>query len=190
MALNKKFAILPTISALLLSSLACSINLGGPIYPDAPIPVSTEAVISLQEQLKSITDSGMQGSTVSITLNESQITSFLASKLQSHPNPLFTDPQVYLRDSQMQIYGRAHQGYFVANVGINVSVNVDENGLPMIDITSADFGPFPVPEGLKDTITAILTEAFTGTLGPIATGFRLESITITDGIMTVTGRIK
>jgi hypothetical protein len=39
-------------------------------------------------------------------------------------------------------------------------------------------------------MTAVITEAFTGSLGPVATGFRLESIDIANGLMTVTGRIK
>jgi hypothetical protein len=35
-----------------------------------------------------------------------------------------------------------------------------------------------------------LQEALTGQLGPAAIGFRLESIDISDGVLTVTGRTK
>jgi hypothetical protein len=111
-------------------------------------------------------------------------------QLQQDNKPLITEPQVYLRDGQMQIYGKSKQGMFTANIGIIVNVGVDENGQPKIDIVSADFGPLPAPQGLKDAITAMVREAYTGSLGPVATGLRIETITIADGIMTVTGRIR
>ena len=90
----------------------------------------------------------------------------------------------------MQIYGKTQQGFLVANIGIIVSMGVDANGQPQIDVVSADFGPFPAPEGLKDAITAMVREAYTGSLGPVATGLRIESISTSNGVMTVTGRIR
>ena len=134
---------------------------------------------------------------MTVNLTEPQITSFLAARLQTDPSlqqsdkkPLITDPQVYLRDGQMQIYGKTQQGIFAANIGIIVNMGVDANGKPQIDVVSADFGPLPAPDGLKDAITAMVREAYTGSLGPVATGLRIETITIANGIMTVTGRIK
>ena len=59
-----------------------------------------------------------------------------------------------------------------------------------IEITSADFGPFPVPNGIKEAFTAMVEEAYTGSLGPVATGLRIESIVIADGVMTIAGRIR
>ena len=122
---------------------------------------------------------------------------YLAARMQTDPSlqqsdkkPLITDPQVYLRDGQMQIYGKTQQGMFAANIGIIVQVSVDAEGKPQIDITSADFGPFPAPEGLKNAITAMVEEAYTGSLGPVATGLRIETISIANGIMTITGRIR
>ena len=79
---------------------------------------------------------------------------------------------------------------FTANIGILVNMGVDANGQPQIEVASADFGPFPAPEGLKDAITAMVREAYTGSLGPVATGLRIESIAIANGVMTVTGRVR
>ena len=58
------------------------------------------------------------------------------------------------------------------------------------EIASADFGPFPAPEGLKNALTAMMQEAYTGSLGPVATGLRIETISIANGVMTITGRIR
>jgi uncharacterized protein YpmS len=131
-----------------------------------------------------------QNGVLTLTISESQITSVLAYKLESQSDPFITDPQVYLRDSQMQIYGKAKQGNLQANVRIILSVTISPEGQPVISVVSADFGPIPAPKGLDNTVSAFVQEAFTGALGPAAIGFRLETVTIADGIMTLTGRIK
>ena len=79
---------------------------------------------------------------------------------------------------------------FTANVSITMQVGVDANGQPQITITQADFGPLPAPQGLNDAVSSLIQQAYTGSLGPAATGFRLESISIADGAMTVSGRVK
>ena len=184
--------------SLVLTSLACTVFVGGPDYSSLPpIPVSGEAAESIKEELRRAFEAGAQTGVITINLTEPQITSYLAVRMQTDPSlqqsdkkPLITDPQVYLRDGQMQIYGKTQQGMFAANLGIIVQVSVDPEGKPQIEITSADFGPFPAPEGLKSAITAMVEEAYTGSLGPVATGLRIETISIANGIMTITGRIR
>ena len=185
------------ILTLLLTSLACTIFVGGPDYSSLPtIPVSTEITQSIQDEVARAFAEGMTTGTVTMSFTEAQLTSYIASRLQNDPDmqqdnkPLIIDPQVYLRDGQMQIYGTTQQGMFKANIGIIVSVGVDENGQPEIDLVSADFGPLPAPEGLRDAISAMVREAYTGSLGPVATGLRIETISIADGIMTISGRIR
>jgi hypothetical protein len=183
---------------LVLTSLACTINVGGPGYSSLPrIPVSAEAAQSIQDEVQRAIQAAADTGVITVNLTEPQITSYLASRLQTDPNlqqtdkkPLITDPQVYLRDGQMQIYGKTQQGLFTANIGIIVNLGVDANGQPQIDVVSADFGPLPAPEGLKDAITAMVREAYTGSLGPVASGLRIESISVANGVMTVTGRIR
>jgi len=185
------------LSTLILASLACTVFVGGPDYLDrAPVPVSNEMAESLKDEVRRAFETGVQTGEVTIHITEPQITSILALRLQTDQNlqqnsePIITDPQVYLRDGQMQIFGKTHQGMFTANIGIIVSVGVDENGAPKIELSSADFGPFPAPDGIKDAIATMVQEAYTGSFGPVATGLRIQTITIADGIMTITGRIK
>ena len=195
--MKKSSSLTLSIIVLILASLACTVSVGGPDYSDrAPIAVSNEAAESLKEELKRAFEAGVQTGQVTINITEPQITSVLAARLQSDQNlqqnsqPLITDPQVYLRDGQMQIFGKTQQGMFTANIGIIVSVGVDENNAPKIEIVSADFGPLPVPDGLKTAIAAMIQEAYTGSIGPVATGLRIETIAIANGIMTITGRIR
>jgi uncharacterized protein YpmS len=184
------FFILIALLSLSLAALACTINVGGPDYPETRVPVSTESATSLEEQVKAAQTAAAQSGALVLSISESQITSLVAAKLAENPEPLLTDPQVYLRDGQIQIYGKAVQGRLQANVRIVIAISVDANGQPAISVLSTDFGPLPAPEGLNNTISALVQEAFTGALGPAAIGFRLESITIADGVMTMTGRVK
>jgi hypothetical protein len=184
--------------SLVLTSLACVVFVGGPDYSNLPpIPVSADAAASIQDEIKRAVEAAADTGVITVNLTEPQITSYLATRLQTDPSlqqsdkkPLITDPQVYLRDGQMQIYGKTQQGLFTANIGILVNMGVDANGQPQIDVASADFGPFDAPAGLRDAITAMVKEAYTGSLGPVATGLRIESISIANGVMTVTGRIR
>lgn len=185
-----KNRILLSFCALLVSTLACTIFIGGPEYPDQHISVSAEAVDSLKSEIEAAVLAGTETGQVTLNINEEQLTSYMAYKLASQNTPAFNNPQVYLDDQQMKIYGIVARGNLSANILFILSVSVDEAGEPKIEISSADFGPFPAPDSLKQTITTLITEAYTGTLGPIATGFRLERITIDNGIMTVAGRIK
>ncbi len=195
---KKRLALPVFLLMLVLTSLACTIFVGGPDYSSLPpIPVSTEAADSIKEELKRAFEAGAQTGVVTINFTEPQLTSYLAQRMQTDPSlqqdnkkPLITDPQVYLRDGQMQIYGKTQEGIFAANIGIIVQVGVDPNGQPLIEIISADFGPFDAPESLKSALTAMIKEAYTGSIGPVATGLRIETITIANGIMTITGRIK
>jgi hypothetical protein len=186
------------LTILLLTSLACTVFVGGPDYSSLPpIPVSAEAAASIQDEIARAVAAAAETGVITVNLTEPQITSYLAARLQTDPSlqqsdkkPLITEPQVYLRDGQMQIYGKTQQGMFAANIGIIVNMGVDINGQPQIDVVSADFGPFPAPDGLKDAITAMVREAYTGSLGPVATGLRIEAISIANGVMTVTGRVR
>jgi hypothetical protein len=182
--------ILLVLITLLLATLACTMFVGGPEYPEGAIPVSAQAVADLKAQIEAAVQAGAATGEITLQITEEQITSYIALKLAAQEHPVLQDPQVYLRNGQMQVFGKVERGVFVANVLVVLDVSVDEQGQPRIEIATADFGPFPAPDGLKQSLTANITEAYTGSLGPVATGFRLERIDIANGLMTVTGRIK
>jgi len=186
----KKYRIFLFFSLLIFASLACSLFIGGPDYPEEKIPVSAQEVINLKVNIEEAVLAGAETGEITIQITEPQLTSFLAFKMADQENPPFTDPQVFLRDGQMKIYGRVERGFWNANVLVTLNVSIDQDGQPKLEIATADFGPFEAPNGLKQTLTAVITEAYTGSLGPVATGFRLDNITIEGGLMTVTGRIK
>ncbi len=177
--------------ALLLTTLACSIFVGGPAYPTEAISPTADATSpSLQDQVQQEVTANAQTGEISLDITEGQLTAWLAQQLSQQANPIITEPRVYLQAGQIKIYGKATSGVLSANVSITAEASVDSNGQPQINIVSTDFGPIPAPQGFNDALAASFREAFTGWLGPVATGFRLETISIGDGVMTVTGRFK
>jgi hypothetical protein len=174
----------------LIISMACMINVGGPDYPKFPIPVSTEELISLQEQIQEAIVAGAQSGQITLFFTESQLTSFLASKFDSQKKPILTQPQAYLQNNQIQIYGTVIKGYLKATVSLIMTASIDPEGKLLLELSSADFGPLPVPDSLKGIITSLITEAYTGSLGTFATGFNLESIVIANGAMMIVGQLK
>lgn len=165
-------------------------NAGGPEYPETNIPVSPAIVEDMEVQIKAAFEAGAEGGPIIITFTESQLSSLLSQKFESEEDPFFTEPQVLLRDGKMTVYGKATQGYLTATIKAVILILVDEYGQPDMQIESADFGPLPVPETLSSGLTATLKEAYTGAVGPMATGFRIEKIAIGDGYLTILGRVK
>ena len=145
---------------------------------------------NLDQQIQAAQTAAAESGIITININETQITSLLASKLNSQPDPFIQNPQVYLRDGTIQIYGLATQGSLQANIRVVLSATLDPEGKPLLSVTSTDFGPFPAPQGLNETISSFIDQAFTGAIGPAATGLRLETINIADGILTITGKVK
>jgi hypothetical protein len=186
----RQIAVIIGVFTLIAGGIACTINVGGPSYPLHSIPVSTEALGNLQSAVETAITNGAESGTVTLIFTESELSSYLSYTLQAQRQQFITYPQVYLRDNEIQVYGTAAQGYFVATVRIVFSAGVDEQGQLKIKLTSANFGPLPVPNSLTDVATASIQEAYTGALGPVATGFRLQSVNIIDGSMTIVGQIK
>ncbi len=118
------------------------------------------------------------------------MTSFFTQRLQARPDPLIGDPQVYLRDGQIQIYGIFEQGILKSSALFRVEPEIDVDGQLSLNVVEASVGPIPAPQILMETISVVLTEALTGTFGSLATGIKITSIAISQGEMAIVGEIR
>ena len=182
--------LIPAVLALAATSMACSIFLGGPAAPESAGQDSPDGAESLQTTLERAISDGLTSGTISVSISQQQLTEFIAARLSGQVNPTITDPRVVLADGELTLFGRAQMGFLEANTAVTADFVVDETGMPKFRIGHAEVGPFQMPQALKDAIAATVDETLTGYLGPVATGFRLESIEIHDGSMTVTGRLR
>jgi hypothetical protein len=177
------------LAALLLAGLACGFSVGGPTPPASPIPVSTESVGELQDNLLKAATSVPASGEISITVTEQQLTSIVALRLQDQKNLPIRDPQVFLRDGKIQLFGVAEAGGLRANALIVISANLTPEGGVVFKAEEANFGPIPVPDNLLEQVSTAINEAFTGNLGSTATGMRVTGISIQDGQLSLTGRL-
>ncbi len=178
------------LSGLILSSVACQVNLGGPERPGAPIQASSQDANSLQQQWTSaLALAGEQGD-VSLKIDETQLTSFVALRFQQRPDLGIKNPQVFLGQGEIQLFATLDRGILRATLLIAIAPRIDPEGNLTFEVTSADFGPVPLPDGLKNSISSAITEAFAGSLGPLATGIDIKTVEISDGQMTLAGRFR
>ncbi len=184
------FRALLFVSALIFASLACQLNLGGPERPGASIETSSQDAKTLQQEWASALAQAGDAGDVSLKIDEAQLTSFLALRLKQNPDLGIKNPQVYLRQGEIQLFATLDRGILRANILMGITPTIDPDGSLSFEVTSADFGPVPMPDMLKNSVSAAISEAFAGSLGPLATGIEIKSIDISDGEMTLTGRFR
>lgn len=165
-------------------------DLGGPAAPGEPIPTSETAAQDILDAWKSAAGASASTGEIRLIINETQLTSLVAARLAEKENPVLHDPQVYLRQGQLQVYGTVLQGPFQGEVLLSISPTIGPDGTLAFEVTSADLGPIPAPEGIKDSLSALVTEAFAGPLGSLATGLRVTTIAIEDGELALIGELR
>lgn len=162
-------------------------HIGGPKAPGEPIPTTTNDLVEVWQT--AITAALTTGQ-VMVILDEVQLTTFIAHRLDTLETPLLHQPQVYLRQNAIQVFGTTERGFLKANVLLAITPLIDPDGNITLELTTAEFGPIPAPEPLKGTISAILTEAFTGSVGSLATGIRVTTLAINDGQLAIVGELR
>jgi uncharacterized protein YpmS len=186
--MQKKYQFLSIIVALAVVSLACNLSIFSPKTPAPPIPVTTEAVQSLEETAQDAFDGVQQGESVSLVITETQLTSLIALKLQETGYQTISNPQIYLRDGKIQVFGTVKREDLEAIAEVVLAVVVDSAGQVNFDIESAKLGPVPLPESLTSQLETSLNVIFQQQIAALAPNMIIESIQIADGQMTIEGR--
>jgi len=187
---RKGWSIACAALALGIGTLACTLDVGGPAAPGDPVPTSEAAAQEVLDAWKSAAAASVSAGEVRLLINESQLTSLVAARLAENDDPVLRDPQVYLRQGQLQIYGTVQQGPLQGNVLLSITPRLNPDGTLAFELTSADLGPLPAPEGVKDSLSAVITEAFAGPIGSLATGLRITSIAIDSGELALVGVLR
>jgi uncharacterized protein YpmS len=180
------------ILILFLSSLACNLPGREPATetPLPTIPVSTEAVASLQDTLNAAKDAFENNQTVEITVNESQLTSLVARELESDPEIPLTDPQIYLLDGQVTLIASLTQNQIAVPVEIVLVISTDGQGNPEYKVIIGQVGPLPVPENLMNRLTSRLDESIANWTRVDDRQVFVESIAVGDGNLTLRGFLR
>jgi len=114
----------------------------------------------------------------------------LAFELQKSGQQFISDPQVYLRDGQMQIFGDVKSETITAQGMLIIEPQVDADGRVNFDVVSAKVGPFPVPGDMVTEIETNLNRVITQQLEEMAPNSYIDSLVIADGLMTIKGHTR
>lgn len=173
----------------MVSSLACNLSFGRKATPEPAIPVTTEAVESLEESIEEAYQEAQTSGEIQLVITEAQITSLLTFELEKRAGDalIIEDPQIYLRNGQIQLIGGIKRQGISATARVTVEVNVGTDGKPVMDIVSASIGPLPIPRDFVSEVENIVNDVFWEKIGSWAPGLFIESIVIENGTMTITG---
>ena len=186
-----RYKLLPLIIFLLmLSSLACTLNFWRTATPESVIPVTTEAVERLEETAQGVFQEAQTNEEINLVITEAQLTSILAFELDERAGEMINNLQVFLRDEQIHMTGDVNTEGISAPVKATVEVSVDLAGRPILNVVSANVGPFPVPGDLVSEVEVTINKAFQGQIKSMAPDMHVERIIIDNGKMTIIGRTK
>jgi len=149
--------------------------------------VTTEAVQSLEETAQDAYGNLQQGENIKLTINEAQLTSLVAMKLAESGEQTITNPQIYLRDGKIQVFGTVKTDNLEALAEVIVGVGVNSSGQLDFNIESAKLGPFPLPGNLISQLETRLDIIFQQEIASLAPNTAFDSILIADGQMIIEG---
>ena len=124
----------------------------------------------------------------SVTITESQINSLVLQALGSQAEAFLINPKVDLKQGQMILSGQIKQSIVVINVRVVLEPYIDENGLPKMKLVEADLGPLPVPEGMNQQLSDIFEPIILQVVSGYGQNVKLQTITVSEDAMTLTGQ--
>jgi hypothetical protein len=171
-----------------LPALGCSVFLGG---PEAPGPEITPVgdMDSIEQAWTDAVAFSAEG-TVVVTFSEAQMTAFLQQKLDANPDNTFHTAQVFFRDGRIKVYGVLSGGSVTASAILILRPEVTPEGRIDFVMETAQVGPINLPAGLLSAVSDVLTEAFTGSVGSLATGFLVQEILVGEGQIAISGVLR
>lgn len=176
---NAKFIL--SVLLLFVVSVACNLPVAS-LLGFEPTPTEPIVVPALEPFVVTTTEANE----VIITVTEAQLTAILSEKLAADPNSFLKQPSVTIGNDRVVLHGKTIQSNIEVNMTVEMSVAIDAEGLPNINVESAQIGPLGAPQFLKDSLNSLADEMLTGAIGPTITGTRVERITIDQGYMVIT----
>ena len=110
-------------------------------------------------------------------------------ELSSMGEPGVSNLQIYLRDGQIKVSGDVSQNGIVLPVSIAVLAYAEKGSLAY-EILEAKAGPFTLPDTITQELKTQLDQIILAQLNPAPSDIIIESITITNGVMTITGNTR
>jgi uncharacterized protein YpmS len=188
--MSGKKPIIALVLLLLIAGLACSLPArGGGTSTPVPTLVPTIDPQVLADQLATVSAGFQETGQINTSLTEQQITSIVAQALAQQPDLPVTEPQVSLQNGQMILTGKVKVGLVTTEAKIVFEPSV-QNGEFQVTILSANFGSLPLPESALQQISDTMNQNLNQFISVEGRAIEIESVTIADGLLTLTGKAR
>lgn len=158
---------------------------------DTPIPVSSEAVDELEENVEKAAATAVSDGSINLVISEEQLTSLAVLELQSmSEGQMVRDLQIGLREGQIHVTGDVTNGGMTFPFLAVISVTADGNGSLRSEIVSARVGPFPLPQNIIAQMTTQINQIILQQINTGGNNILIDEIVIADGYMTVNGHLR
>lgn len=177
------------ISLLAFIGLACGLSFPKTDNKKAEWPtpsVSEEEAQKFEQNVQAAGDQLNANEPVVLVVTESELTSFATLQLQKLEVSAFVEPQIYLRDGKVQVFGK-----YVEAASVDISVKLGllvSDGLLKIQIDAITLNGFTAPDQLAKKVQLAIAEQVEPALNQwLVGGMYVDKIEIGDGILTITG---
>jgi uncharacterized protein YpmS len=183
---------------LLVALLACNLNVNVPSAPKPPNPSLTPApseADAFEQAFRQAVQQASQSGTFNVTVTQSQLSSWLALRAGAYVQqrgyewPL-KDVQASLDNGTITLYGVIiRQNVPETPAQIIFTPAIDGNGQLTVSVQSGQFGVVGVPNDLLSQLNQAIQKALTSQLTQIQGRYKLTTLSIAGGNLTVGGQI-
>ena len=173
---------------LALTTLACNLPTQKTATIPTAVPYSPEEAQQFEDNLQATLTSQQPGGEVTITIEEGQLSSYLAAQLAGQTEQVISNPRVRLTNGRMEltVTFQVSDGVSLDATGVVVP-SVGSDGQPSLKVESVTLGSLPVPDTLIGQFQEMIDMLLTNYLGSSGTSITITKIEITEGKMMVSG---
>jgi hypothetical protein len=181
-----------------LAMLACNLNVNLPSAPKPPNPSltpSTNDADAFEQSFQNAVNQVQQNGTFSASVTQAQFSSWLAlraadyAKANGYEWPL-KEVQAGLDNGKITLYGViVQQNVPETPSQLIFTPYIDANGELAVNMESGQVGIVGIPKSALDKLTNTLRETLASQLNAIKGRYKLTSLTIANGTLTVAGQI-
>jgi hypothetical protein len=166
----------PTLEAAIPATATPALQALAPIQTNAPEPPAAQPTSNAGK--------------ISITIDDAQLNTLVANELNKQSNPELANPSIHLQNGQILVSGEVNRSGLKANFSGTLTVDVTPDGRLHYDVVSANLGPLPLPQAMRDQVAAQLNDALGTPTTQDGQQIFVEDVKIGDGVMTITGHIR
>lgn len=174
----------------LFAGAACNLFTGrAEVTPTEPAIQSLPAQSNdnVQEHSQNLENEPSGSGRFEYTVSESELNSIVSKELAKQEQPVLSDPQINLVEGKVIVTGIVQQSGFSLATEIELVPTIDSNGVPYIEVVSMSVGPFSVPQDFQDQVTSTVNNLIFTQLTNSESDLQVDSITISENEMTLTG---